>query len=63
LFHDKLLMALTAFDWGLAFAQSNTHPCFLFQGQPTQGVNNGYLPFPKWDSRKHMPFKGCEEWQ
>jgi len=40
----------------------NQQCTFLLQGSPTPGVKNNYLPFPAFDARKHMPFKGCEEW-
>jgi phytanoyl-CoA hydroxylase len=41
---------------------ANQQACFLLQGSPTPGVKNQYLPRPKFDASKHMPFKGCEEW-
>jgi len=36
---------------------------FLLQGEAAPGVDNGYIPFPKYDGARHMPFKGCEAWQ
>jgi phytanoyl-CoA hydroxylase len=41
---------------------ANQQACFLLQGEPTPGVNNHYLPKPKFDAARHMPFKGCEDW-
>eukprot|EP01052_Picozoa_sp_SAG31_P033548 SAG31_NODE_3809_length_3863_cov_2.881775_1_plen_355_part_00 len=42
---------------------ANQQACFLLQGAPVAGINNKYLPFPKFDASRHMPFKGCEKWQ
>ena len=41
---------------------NNQQACFLLQGSPTEGVRNNYLPLPKFEAARHMPFKGCEEW-
>jgi phytanoyl-CoA hydroxylase len=32
---------------------------FLLRGRAVQGIND-YLPFPKYEAGKHMPFNGCE---
>jgi hypothetical protein len=32
---------------------------FLLRGQAVPGIND-YLPFPKYEAGKHMPFSGCE---
>ncbi|MCX5662553.1 MAG: phytanoyl-CoA dioxygenase family protein [Planctomycetota bacterium] len=35
-------------------------PCpFLFRGKAVPGIND-YLPFPRYEAGKHMPFRGCE---
>ena len=42
--------------------KDNQQACFLLQGSRKPGVRNQYLPKPKFDPSKHMPFKGCEQW-
>lgn len=41
--------------------QAEWPSAFLLRGQPVSGVND-YLPFPRYQPGRHMPFRGCEEW-
>ncbi len=34
---------------------------FLFRGKAVPGINT-YLPKPRYDPARHMPFRGCERW-
>ena len=34
---------------------------FLLRGEAVAGVND-YLPWPRWQEGKHMPFRGCTTW-
>ena len=34
---------------------------FLLRGESVAGIND-YLPFPRYVSGMHMPFRGCESW-
>jgi phytanoyl-CoA hydroxylase len=34
---------------------------FLLRGKAVAGIND-YLPFPKYEAGRHMPFRGCETW-
>ncbi len=37
-------------------------PCLmLLRGNPVPGVND-YVPYPKYEKGRHMPFEGCEDW-
>lgn len=36
--------------------------CFLLRGEPAAGVNE-YVPMPRFDPARHMPFDGCEKWK
>jgi phytanoyl-CoA hydroxylase len=35
--------------------------CFLLRGEAVPGVNE-YVQMPRYDSARHMRFKGCEKW-
>ncbi|RAP73169.1 phytanoyl-CoA dioxygenase family protein [Paenibacillus montanisoli] len=35
---------------------------FLLRGNAVPGIND-YLPFPKYEEGRHMPFQGCENWK
>ena len=39
------------------------HKCILLQGNPAPGVDNYYVPRPRFDSNVHMPFVGMEAWR
>ncbi|QGQ95117.1 phytanoyl-CoA dioxygenase family protein [Paenibacillus psychroresistens] len=40
---------------------ANWPSAFLLRGKAISGIND-YLPKPKYNKEKHMPFQGCEEW-
>jgi phytanoyl-CoA hydroxylase len=40
-------------------AEGQWPSAFLLRGEAEPGINT-YLPFPKYDPAKHMPFRGCE---
>jgi phytanoyl-CoA hydroxylase len=36
--------------------------CFLLRGEAIAGIND-YVPMPRFDRARHMPFEGCDTWK
>jgi ectoine hydroxylase-related dioxygenase (phytanoyl-CoA dioxygenase family) len=43
------------------FVNREKWECVLLRGQAAKGIKNNYVPTPKFQKKKHMPFKGSED--